>query len=311
MKPLTQEQINKAAALLQEGLPSRAIAAKVGCGKTTVNEYRNRLQIKPDVKLNRQAKILFLDIETAAAVALAFGRFKQNLSQDNIVSEGGWMLCASWKWNDEEDTHSVHLVPEEIAAKDDSRIVAVLFDLYEQADAIVAHNGQGFDHKVIQTRAAANGFPALPSVKVIDTLLLAKKNLRLPSNRLDAIGAYLGLGRKIETGGISLWKDVQNGDVDAMKRMVTYCKQDVDLLYKVYMALRHTGAAGTNFNAALYHANGLIRCKTCASADIDPTGRSITTAVSVFAEYRCNSCGAVHRDRKNNLTKEQRESILQ
>ena len=309
---LSDETIKKIEELLTEGLSSRQIAAAVGCGKTVVNDYRKTLSIPlpENTQLSVGAKIAVLDLETAAEIALTFSRFNVNLSQNNIIKGGHYILCASWRWIGEDKVNSVSLTPEEIEAGDDSRIVATLFDVYENADAIVAHNGQKFDDKIIKARALVGGFPPFPKVKVLDTLKLAKKHMRLPSNRLDSIGEILGLGRKIDTGGISLWAKVQAGDVGAMKDMVTYCEQDVNLLYEVYLKLRAFGDAGSDFNAALYHEDDKLRCRTCGETDVAPTGRTIKTGVSSFAEYRCGHCGAVHRSRVNETTKEKRAGLL-
>lgn len=301
------------------GISSRQVAQELGIGKSTVNDIWNRWIrdpkpfYKPDEVAFKQTegpKILVFDTETAAATALTFGRFKVNLSQDNILDNGGWLLCACWRWLGSNVTNAIYLTPEEVLNKDDSRIVAKLWELYEQADAVLAHNSQGFDHKVVQTRAIYNGFPPLPQVKVLDTLQLVKKYLKLPSNRLDAIGEFFGLGRKISTGGISLWRKVQEGDEQAMKDMVTYCLQDVDLLYDVYLRTRQLGRAGSDFNAALYFNDDLVRCRVCGSSEVEATGRTTETALNVFDEVRCNECGAVHRHRTPKTTKEKRKSLL-
>lgn len=303
------------------GISSRQVAQELGIGKSTVNDIWNRWIRDPkpfynpdddDVAFKQKEgpKILVFDTETAAATALTFGRFKVNLSQDNILDNGGWLLCACWRWLGSNTTESINLTQEEVLAKDDSRIVAKLWELYEQADAVLAHNSQGFDHKVVQTRAIYNGFPPLPQVKVLDTLQLVKKYLKLPSNRLDAIGEFFGLGRKISTGGISLWRKVQEGDEEAMGQMVEYCLQDVDLLYDVYLRTRQLGRAGSDFNAALYFNDELVRCRVCGSSEVEATGRTTETALNVFDEMRCNECGAVHRHRTAKTTKEKRKSLL-
>jgi transposase-like protein len=311
------ETVEKVIQLKQLGFSSREIASIMNMSKSTVNDIYNRNN-QVDEEFNMPSfesltdgpRILVLDIETAAAEVLTFGRFKQNIGQANVLKEGGWILCASWKWlHDPDTTYEIHLSEYEIANADDSRIVCSLHDLYSEAHAIIAHNALGFDHKVIQTRAIANGLGALPSVKVIDTLVMAKKAMRLPSNRLDSIGEYFGLGRKIETGGITLWKQVQSGDPDAMRQMVTYCMQDVDLLYNVYMKLRAIGNAA-NFNAALYYKDDKVRCPTCGSEEVKPTGREVKTSVSSFVEYECNHCKSKHRHRVSTTLKEDRKKLL-
>lgn len=304
----TLEQEKQIRELNSKGCSSRFIASQLNISKSGVNYFLARDNITPSV--SKEPRILVFDLETAASVALTFGRFKVNLGQDNIVTEGGWILCASYRWLGEDKVKSIYLSPDEISKQDDSRIVATFWELYEEADAVVAHNAQQFDHKVLQSRVAFNGFTPLPTVKVLDTLVLAKKHLRLPSNKLDSIGEYFNLGRKVPHSGISLWKSVQEGDKEAMKKMVEYCEQDTELLTEVYLHLRSFGHAGSDFNAALYHDDGKTRCRRCGSEHVHPTGRSSNTGLSVFNEFRCDDCGAVQRDRVSTTTKAKRSTLL-
>lgn len=297
---------NQIDVLANQGLSGRFIARSLNLSKSGVNAYLNR-NVK---KSSSGPRILVLDVETAAALAWTFGRFKVNLSQNNIYKEGGYILCAAWKWLGEDFVHTAQLTPKGIANSDDSGVVSKLYEAYLQADAIVAHNGCSFDHKVIQTRAIANGLPPLPVVKVLDTLLLAKRYLRLPSNKLDSIGEYFGLGRKIDTGGIELWAKVQTGDKQAMQDMVEYNVQDVLLLEAIYLKLRALGTAGNAINAALYFDDEELHCNLCGSTEVEPTGRTIKTTLNAFKEMRCIGCGAVHRTRDGLTTKAKRKTLL-
>lgn len=299
-------------AMKKEGFGSRHIADNIGCGKSTVNDFYVAWKSDGMKEVDiHKPKILVFDLETAAATALTFGRYNVNLSQANIIDEGGWILCACAKWLGDDKVMKFHLQPEEIYPVDDSRIVAQMIELFEEASAVVAHNGKKFDIKVLQTRALANGYGALPTVKVIDTLVMAKSKLKLPSNKLDSIGEYFKLGNKIDTGGITLWKEVQSQDINAMQRMVQYCEQDVKLLEEVYLKLRSLGNVGSNFNAGLNYEDDKVHCPTCGSTDIEETGRTVSTNLSTFIEVMCHSCGSVHRTRKALNTKEQRSTLLQ
>lgn len=294
--------------LKSKGLSSRKIADKLDISKSGINYYLAREQ--PDAVDNSAPRILLFDLETAADISLHFGRWKQNISQKNVVKSGGYILCAAWKYLGDSKISSISLTPEEIENGDDSRIIATFFELYEDADAVVAHNSKGFDHKVLQARATANYFPALPAVKVLDTLEIAKKSFRLPSNKLGDVAEYFGLETKLDTSGITLWKEVQFGNKQAMKDMLQYCEQDVVVLEQVYLRIRHAGKAGSDFNAGLYYNDEKLRCRTCGSDDIHLTGRVAATSLSLFEEYRCDSCGAVHRNRTSTTTKGKRKNLV-
>jgi hypothetical protein len=299
------------------GLASREVASRLNIGKSTVNDIWNRWIAAPkpfynpqDVALNPQGpKILVFDTETSCPLVFAFGRRKQFINDQAIYKEGGRILCFSYKWLGSDKVFSHWMSPQEIEDNDDSRLACILFGLYEEADAVVGYNLQGFDDKVVQTRAIACGLGKLPSVKKIDPYLQAKKKLKLPSNSLDNVCAYFGLPRKTPTS-MKLWVDVQSGDVKAMQDMVQYCENDVKVLINIYELLQGLGNVNTDFNAALYYDDNTVRCRTCGSTDVEVTGRAVKTAVSTFEEVRCNVCGSVHRVRQSSTTKEKRKNLL-
>lgn len=304
------DQIQKIVELSRQGYTSREIATELGVSKSGVNYLLNRTVRSSTTELpsGSGAKILLFDLETSAAKVYCFGRHKQFISQDAVAQEGGKILTASWKWLGEDEVYS-YSNRDEIIAGEDATVVGILYELFEQADAVVAHNGLNFDKKMLATRALVNGYGALPTVKHIDTLVMAKKNFRFPSNRLDHLGAYLGLGRKVDTGGIDLWVKVQEGCPVAIKHMVEYNEQDVLLLEQIYLKLRSFGHAGTNFNAGHYSDDSTPRCASCGSENIAETGKSVYTALSRFAEVRCGDCGAVHRKRETLNTPEDRAKL--
>lgn len=305
----TKETIDAINGLSSQGLSGRKIAKKLGISKSGVNDYLKEQKHELLKKLSSGAKILVFDLETAADTALTFGRFKVNLSQDHIVKHGGYILCASWTWLGEDEIYSVYLTPEEIEDEDDSLILEVFYELYDEADAIVAYNSKGFDHKVLQTRAIKRNI-ILPKVKVLDPCILAKKHLRLASYKLDSVADFLGLGRKIDTGGIKLWKDVQSGDRAAMKEMVEYCVHDTRLLRDVYLKLRALGQGGDSINQALYYDDNEMHCPACGSTELERTGRTVKTSFSEFHEVKCNECGHRSRERKSITDVDKRASLL-
>lgn len=314
MTKLSDETIDLILNYAEAGLSSRAIAKALNVGKTSVNKYISLLNTEEGLhqvdaaKQKNGPRILVWDCETAPALSYTFGRWKQNIGQDNVVKEGGWIICASYKWLGENETH-ILFDRSDISKGQDDTVVAKLWELYQEADAVVAHNGLQFDHKVLQARCLINRFSPLPSVKLLDTLVMAKKHFRLPSNRLDSIADTLGIGRKRSTGGIKLWIDVLNGDSTALADMLDYCKKDTELLEEVYYRLRSFGLA-SNFNSSHYHDDDVPRCPVCGGIDVHETGRTVYTDVSEFTEMRCLDCDSIHRTRKPTNDKVKRSKLL-
>ena len=309
--------------LATEGHSGRAIAGLLGVSKSGVNDFLARRELFDPVAYAEQAtysdtsgstetkangpKILLFDLETSAALVYAFGRNKQYINQDAVHTEGGKILMASYRWLHENTTH-ILVNKEQIRQGSDYWVTDHLWDLFHQADAVVAHNGRNFDVKMLEAACLRNDLPPLPTVHILDTLEIAKKKFRLPSNKLDSLAAFLNIGRKVTHSGIDLWAKVQQGDEEAIEEMVEYCLHDTELLLEVFLYLRSRGLV-SGFNAANYYDDDKMRCKTCGSADLEYTERMVTTPTGKFKEIRCNGCGSIQRDKDNKNTKEKRKSL--
>ncbi len=156
---------------------------------------------------------------------------KQPIPHTGILKPS-YILLACWKWLGDARMHSV------IATKpgDDRNVVKALAQAVTDADFVVGHNSKSFDLKVLKARALLHHVYVPPSAD-IDTLSVARRTFRLSSNRLDAIGRYLGLGQKAHTAP-GLWQDAMQGKRRALAAMQTYCAQDVRLLEAVFVRLR-------------------------------------------------------------------------
>lgn len=301
-----EEKVEEILRLKSKGYSSRQIAEIVGVGKSTVNDLVSRnAYVKPSSV--KRPNILLLDLENAASVGLVFGRFKQNLSQDHILEEGGWLLSYAYKWLGGDRVQGSVLTKEEAIASDDSRLVAELWDLIEQADFVVAHNSYGHDIPLLKSRIILNGLPPLRKSRIIDTLTLSKE-FKFNSKRLDSLCHALDIGRKIENSGIKLWKECQEGVESALQTLLEYNVGDVELLEKLYLIIRPHSTRHPNI--ALHYRGDKVRCNTCCSDDVSLTGNVITTNVNVFEEYICEDCKARFKSRKSVLNKEQRGNVL-
>ena len=256
----------------------------------------------------RQAKVLIYDIETSRihVNAKVFSMWNQNLRHEDI--EKPWIMlcfCAKWLWED--GVMEYALTPEQIENWDDSSVTKALWDLFDEADIIIAHNNRKFDQKVAQTRFFAHRLHLPSPFTEIDTLVHARKKFKVPSNRLDYLGDFLGVGRKIETEK-GLWDKVENNEEGAMDRMVKYNVQDVLLLERVYLEMRPYIQPHPNIGLH-EEATGELICPSCGGTHLEPNGEYHTT-VQVYQNYTCNDCGSHSRSRKSMLDKDSRDSIM-
>lgn len=271
--------------------------------------YARALTNFSDNPLDTNVKILVFDIETAPTTAYVWKRWKNNVSQDMIVTEG-YMLCYAAKWLGDSET-LVDALPfyndYESDKENDRNVCSSLYELFNAADIIVAHNGNAFDIPLVKTRFLYHGFNPPAPYKAVDTKLIAKSEFRFPSNALDSIGAYLGVGRKIDHEGFTLWSRCLDGDRDAWKNMVDYNIGDVDLLEKIYLKMRPWYSKHPAVD--VYNRSGVMRCKVCGSTHLREDNM-VYTNISGFTSYQCEDCGHWNRGRQNQRSKDQMKTTL-
>jgi len=242
------------------------------------------------------AKILLLDIETAPLRSYTWGIWNQNIyPMDQIISDW-FILCWSAKWLFGKQIKSAKLTHEELAKEDDKRIIKDMWNLLEQADIVITHNGDKFDLAKLNTRMLVHGMKPTMPYQSIDTLKSVKRKFAFTSNKLDYICWRLGLRRKTDTGGFDLWKRCANNDIKALRLMSKYCDNDVLCLEELYLYIRPW--ISSHPNMGLFITEDVCSCPNCGSGDLTDTGGKYRTQVSEFTAVRCDNCGAIGRTRK-------------
>lgn len=188
--------------------------------------------------IQNKTKILLFDIEVSPITSYTWSLWETNVIE---VKKDWYMLSFAYKWLGESKVIVKALPMYSDYLKDKENDKALCQDLWEvldQADIVIAQNGDAFDIKKANARFIVHGFKPTSPYKTIDTLKVAKKYFKFDSNKLGELGRYLGVGNKAETGGFSTWLGCMNGDMDMWTKMIRYNRQDVILLEKVYLRLR-------------------------------------------------------------------------
>jgi len=232
-------------------------------------------------------RILFFDVETFANKIYSWGIYEQNAIE---VLEHWYMLSFAWKWQGEKQTHVRALPDYPLYKKDpknDRMLIEELWKLFDEADVVVGHNSNSFDIKKANARFAKHGLKPPSPYQKVDTKLVAKSYFRFDSNKLDALGSYFGIGRKINTGGFALWLGCEKGDMKSWGLMKKYNKMDVILLEKVY---NHMLPYMTNHpNMGLLSGNTRA-CPSCGSLHLNQRGYRYTRTM-VMKQFCCKDCG--------------------
>lgn len=244
---------------------------------------------------NKNVKTLIYDIETAPIIGTVWGKYEQNL----IWSVQDWyILCFSYRWlGERKKTVSVGLPDYKLYKKDptnDLEVVRELHRLFNEADILVAHNGNSFDQKKSQARMILHGMPPPSPYLQIDTKLVARRSFNFTSNKLDDLGEYFGFGKKIKTDA-DLWRKCMMGDKKAWTYMRRYCDRDVELLEKIYLKMRPWDMQHPNMANI---ADRPDSCRVCAENDGFVSAGWKYTKTGKYRRWQCKNCRAYNAGRK-------------
>jgi RNase P subunit RPR2 len=168
----------------------------------------------------------------------------------------------------------------------DKALVNDLWQVFDQADILVAHN-IAFDVKKSNARFLHAGLKPPSPYKSVCTLKIARSQFKLSSNKLDDIGRYLKLGRKLAHTGAHLWFSCMSGDARSWALMKRYNAQDVKLLHDVYLKLRPWHSNHPDLNVY----NATKNCPSCESPKVQKRG-TIVKLNSKRVRMHCQSCGS-------------------
>lgn len=236
--------------------------------------------------------LLYIDIETTPLVVETWGAYESNAMH---ILEHSKILGFAYAWNDG-PVKTVYPLPvgyESFDEDEEKQILSELWYLFDEADFVVAHNGDRFDIKKVNTRLIKAGFPPPSPFLSIDTLKLARANFSFTKNNLGELGLFFGLGGKLDHTGYALWRGCLEGDLASWKLMRRYNKRDVELLRDVYKVLRPW--AKTHPSVLDMGETG---CPKCKSKLLTKRGVRRTAAGTFYQRYQCTACGAYSHGRK-------------
>ncbi len=188
-----------------------------------------------DLKL---PKILVFDIETAPLMAFIWRLKTDYVGPSMLERPNWWIISWSAKWLFDEEILNDIVTPEEARKEDDLRVLQSMWDLINEADIVISHNGINFDHKMLNMRWLLGGIQPPSHYRVIDTLRSCRGLFSFPSYKLDFITKQLGITNKLAHEGFEMWRKCLNGDREALANMLKYNDQDVKALEELYLTIR-------------------------------------------------------------------------
>lgn len=271
--------------LLEVGHGPRHISRALGIPYTTCQNWCRHLKqgTTPAGKVAPPGKIrrLFWDIETAPNVCYVWRTgYKLRVSPQNIVKERA-VICICYKWEHDDTVHTLRWNAEQC----DRDMLQEFLPIAQQADELVAHNGDRFDLKWFNGRCLKHGLKGHGSWKTVDTLKMAKSRFALNSYTLHYLGEYLLGDGKAEHGGFSTWVDIiEKNCPDAMARMVHYCQKDVVLLQDIFERMQPYTKPRTH--VGVLNRGAKWTCPWTGSNEVVYTKPLVTSAGTVQRQMR-------------------------
>lgn len=262
------------------------------------------------MKPKPRPRVLVIDIETAPIEGYVWGIWEQNVGLEQIKTE--WSIlsyCA--KWLKEPKLIFDHTGGRGAKkVRDDRKLLKGLWALLDEADIVVAQNGQKFDVKKINSRLIVNGHKPYSPIRIVDTLLVAKKHFGFTSNKLAWQSMYLTDTPKSEHKkfpGFELWKECLADNPAAWREMKKYNCIDVVATEKVY--LTQLPWIKSHPNRAAYMPQLGPRCPKCESHRLQRRGFEVTQQ-SKFVRLHCQECGGWSREKQSLIEKTARAALL-
>lgn len=225
--------------------------------------------------MTNKLKTLCFDIET-------FGGLKAHMSEISVFG---------YKWLGEGKKATIlsgRNFPE--FKKDftnDRPLLKALSKVWNEADAVIAHYGERFDRRFLNSRLEKHGLPPLKPVRLIDTWRISKDNFALPGNSLNVLLKFFNCPFQKDDLTYEEWRKVQLGDVKALKHLEDHCTNDVLGLEWIFQKhLAHYTNKLPNQNLV---DTKLKRCPKCGSDNLIRRGTACNQT-TVFAQYFCKQC---------------------
>lgn len=258
------------------------------------------------------AKTLTIDIETAPLESYHWRLWDENISLDQIRVE--WTVlsyCAKWLGKDRvlyADTggRGVRKV------RDDKGVLREIRELLDEADIVVAQNGNSFDIKKINARLLMQGFGPYSPIRCVDTKLAAQRYFGFTSNKLEWLAKHLTETPKSshkEFPGFELWAEVLKDNPRAWAEMKRYNKADVVATENLYLRLRPWIADHPNMG--IYSDVERPLCTHCGSDHVIVSKHRISRKQqSAYIQYVCRECGGYSRGKAMQTPLSKRRTML-
>lgn len=227
----------------------------------------------------KEPKVMFFDIEVLSSMS----------------ADCGSVCSMAYKYLGKKKVHSLAISDYsnyDDDVFDDTELLKDIHFIISDADVIIGHYSKGFDLPFLNTRFILNGLPPITHKPHVDTYFdMAKRKLSFRSRKLKNLAYALKLPEKKNPMDFPRdWNAVIVKKPGAMRKMVTYNKQDVIVLELVYEKLKAVCVNHPHLGLIAGHNKKENSCPYCASFKTKIQSY-YTTLRGKQCVRHCNECG--------------------
>lgn len=169
----------------------------------------------------------------------------------------------------------------------DKPLLIELSKVWNASDAVIAHYGQRFDRRFLNSRIERHCLRPLKPVKLIDTWRISKDNFALPGNSLNTLLKYFNSPYQKVDLTYEEWRAVMKGEEPALKLLEEHCRYDVlGLDWVTKKHLEHYITALPNYNLFVDPEQKV--CPYCGGKELAKEGKHYTQ-LAVWQQYSCKN----------------------
>lgn len=255
-----------------------------------------------------ELKTLGIDLEVTGSLGWSYDIFKGNMYR---IEFDPMIICFSWGWYDRTKPISkrrgkvhnemvrttlndIFLDGGKKARLSEEKIVRKAWQLLDEADEVMAFNGDRFDDKVL-IAAFMRYRLGMPSPYVTIDPFKMSKSARFPSHSLNNLCRSFGIEGKTEVTYGSTWRGCLAGDRKQRKLMREYCDNDVYKMFDIFEIVFPYAKTKMKTNISA-HRNGAFCCNYCGSSRLK-VNKTRTFGTGTYTSYLCLGCGKYPRER--------------
>ena len=243
------------------------------------------------------SRVLCFDVETRPAEVTTYQLNTSWISPKNVIRPGDLLSWSAGWYHQPGRTLFRACWAEGKPGVDQSaygEMLVDLWDLLDAADFVVGWNSDRFDLQKMRGFFARAGMSPFKKPRSID-LMKTARTFGFESRSLDYTARMLGIRRKVDNGGASLWRDALDDKPGARKELRRYNRGDVLVTLDAFDAMRPWIP---NHPVMFESSSDEPRCPRCGSYDVMEDG-TIRPLVVSYPFFRCRQCKGNFRGMKH------------